>query len=316
MSIKDNSNLSSKSNKVKKDSSYVQTSQVSNFVMPNSKISNILTDTNLETKEVGTLDNIFNTALNVTTLENKSKSVTTSCFISYDESVVLDKSKPFTEYDRAVYNAITSHFVAGNTVFSAAMVYRAMAGNNSKNPSPQQIGAVTRSITKMGGMRIKIDASSEFIKRGLLKEGDEWVRDEQLLYYTLDRVTINGKKAEAYTLIKGPILYSYAATIKQLITVPIQVLDTPSDNTEKTINMKNYLIRRIEGIRNPHNKLKSNSILLSKLYELTNARNNTEYTRVRKQCNIMLDYWVSSGFIKDFKFLKQKRTIYAIEVQV
>lgn len=303
------------SNKVVRRADSIQTTQVENYVMPNTKISNLLTENKVVTNDNAELDNIFNTQLNIETINNKYSQITTSCLISFDEDdIQIDKSKPYTEFDRAVYNAVTSHFVAGNTTFTAGMICRAMTGNAVTKPSPQQVGAVTRSLYKMNGMRIKLDASNEFIKRELLGPDDKWIREEHLLMYTKDSISIKGNKVDAYHMLKEPILYSYAHMVNQLITVPIHVLNTPSDNTEKTINMKNYLIRRIEGMRNNKNSLNSNLILLSNLYDITNSSVKVECARVRKQVEVILNYWVDESFISNYEYIKQKNKFHALKI--
>lgn len=278
------------------------------LIMPNNKLSNVLT-----TKDV------FNQNSELVTFTGRSKEITTSCLIEYDtENVVFESVRPFTEYDRAVYNAVTSHYVAGNTVMTASMICRAMTGKtkDNSNPSPQQVGAVTRSLKKMGLIRINLDLTNEFQNRKITLD-DEHITSykisEMLLTYRSVEVMTKGRKVEAFEFLSSPILYSYSKATNQVITVPIKFLDTPMDNTEKIINLKNYLIRRIEGIK-CKNRLKHDIILFENVYELSEDTNKEDNKRTRTHIIRILDYWKDENYIKNYKFIKQGKSYYSIKI--
>lgn len=297
-----------KNSKIFRDN--LRTIGLEKFIMPNNKLSNVLAK-----------KDIYNQNASLVTFSGRSKEITTSCLIEYDtENVVFESVRPFTEYDRAVYNAVTSHYVAGNTIMTASMICRAMTGKtkDNSNPSPQQVGAVTRSVKKMGLIRINLDLTNEFQNRGITLD-DEHITSykvsEMLLTYRSVEVLTKGRRIEAFEFLSSPILYSYSKATNQVITVPIKFLDTPIDNTERIINLKNYLIRRIEGIKGK-NRLKHDIILFESIYELSENKNKEDNKRTRMQVTRILDYWKEQDYIKNYKFIKQKKSYHSIKISI
>lgn len=180
--------------------------------------------------------------------------------------------KPFTEYDRAVHDAVVTLYedrIKQNQppVMTADMIYRAMTHKtNTEKVSPQQKGAVTKSIDKMRkNISVYADASAEMQRRRVSINGKpvtEFKIDGFLL--SADRITIKagGETVEAYLLRGEPIMLNYAKLTGQLITVKGTMLDvkeidskgniTPVaiPNTVNRISVKSYLLRRVEVMRN------------------------------------------------------------------
>lgn len=179
--------------------------------------------------------------------------------------------KPYTEYDRAVHDSIVSLYEDRKKhsmppVMTADMVYRTMTyKTNNEFVSPQQRGAVTKSIEKMRrNISIYLDATEELKRRDIRINGkpiDSFTIDEFLL--TAERMTIKagGETAVAYLIKSEPLLLKYAKLNGQLITVKGDLLDIREvdnkghisnisiSNNENRIAIKSYLLRRIEIIR-------------------------------------------------------------------
>ncbi len=204
----------------------------------------------------------------------KGKLITTSVIAAYQPNEDVTIQGNYTEYDRQVQNAICSLWLYGDPchIVTPAMVYRAMTNNDAVQPSPQQLGAVTRSIEKQWNIFVSIDASAEFEKRGIRGEDGKpikWKRKQHLLEMHLDDVK-NGKKiTKAYTLLSEPLLLTYSRLTKQLLTVKSELLDIKRvdstgtthesiTNTESRISIKGYLLRRIEVIKHDIQQAKAN----------------------------------------------------------
>lgn len=294
----------------KKIKDTLKTYGLDNYIIPNNKLSNVLT-----------AKDVFNKQIFLETLAGNAKDVTTSCFISYDEeNIIFQSYKPFTEYDRAVYNAIVSHYIAGNIIITPDMICRAMTGktNTSVHPSPQQVEAVITSMKKMRFIEVNLDLTNEFIKRDILLD-DEYITSYSVNTILLDfknvSVSTKSRTINAFIIKEPPILYAYSQSIDQIITIPLEILNTPTDNTENTINLKNYLIRRIEGIRGD-NKLKQDIVLLSNIYELLEIELRQEKNRVRTQITKILNYWIQQDYITSYEFIKKGRTFYSIKLDI
>lgn len=286
-------------------------------VIPNNKLSNRLTK---EILNIGEFD---------IDVGRKGQDLTTRCILSYEgENVKLSSRQPFTEYDRQVADAVTSLYEYGDKshIVTAATVYRAMVhATATETPSPQQIGAVTRSLDKMRFVRVQIDCTAELIKRNISLNGEQVTGgkiDTYLLALEKMEVIAGGKKITAYKVIKTPILYEYSRLTKQVITVPAKLLDIRDStgakvaNTERRIAIKGYLIRRISVMKGRNRKKTSRHILYETIY---NEINNCELTdkekrAVREYIPQVLDYWKKQRFIKDYTYLKQGRKKTGVEI--
>lgn len=129
-----------------KEISNIQSVKPKNALMLNNKLSLELTKDFINQGEQ---------SINVAA-KNKAP-ITIYASMNYnDKNISL--SRDFTAYDREIHNAVISLYVAGNTTFTADMVYRAMNGlTNSEKVSPQAIEVVTQSIEKSRVTKLTIN---------------------------------------------------------------------------------------------------------------------------------------------------------------
>lgn len=305
------------------------------YVVPNNKLANTMTR--------GIID------IGRITLEESrrgaKKLVETTCILTYEgDNVHLSGRQPFTEYDRNVYNAVSSLYVYGDQshVVTPAMVYRAMTGlTDSEKPTAGQLAAVTRSLDKMRFIRARIDCTEELKARRITlnsKQINGGEIDTYLLTADAIKVQAGGQTVRAYRIIKTPILYEYAAAVKQVLTLPASVLDVKEiseltvdgakkltigarlPNTESRILIKGYLIRRIEGMKGK-NGLNNPVIALydyqrdgethQGLYSIAGKPDagRKEMQRIREDAEKMLAYWAATGYIKSFEAQTERKKI-------
>ena len=291
------------------------------------------------------------------------KKVTATCVLSYEgDNVKISGRQPFTEYDRNVYNAVVSLYVAGNRVITSDMVWRTMTGKTEQEqPSPALKAAVTKSIDKMRFMRAQIDCSDEFKMRRIELDGKPVNGagfDDNLLHLSVTWVRAGNNTIRAYEFPQdsrfAPILYQYSAAVKQVINVPIGLLDVkkldkhgkPTTHslsyTEQRVIIKGYLLRRIEGMKGK-NALKSRNIAFMDytkdgqthegLYtvagypelsqpmpegmtdaEKTKRKNDARY--IREDAAAILGYWTASGYIKGFTEYRDGRAVAGFEIKL
>ena len=306
------------------------------YVIPNNKLANILTK---EIIDVGRV-----------TLEvqrrGAKKVIETTCLLTYEgDNLTLSGRQPFTEYDRNVYNAVSSLYVYGDKthVVTPAMVYRAMTGlTDNEKPTAQQIAAVTRSLDKMRFIRARIDCTAELQARRITLNSQQingGEIDTYLLTAEAIKIRAGGNVVHAYRIIKTPILYEYASAIKQVLTLPASMLDVKEidrngnittrslPNTETRILIKGYLLRRIEGMKGDNN-LSNDVIALydyqkdgenhKGLYSIAGKPNadKTEAKRIRDDIEKMLAFWKATGRIKDFGAQIQNKKITGYKIAV
>lgn len=283
----------------------------SKHIIPNNKLSNEIT------KELIGIGEVALTVAN----KDKNNEVSTIVSINYnDEGIKLYNKANFTPYDRTVHNAVCSLYEAGNKNITPAMVYRAMNGQTgTEKISPQSIGAVTKSLDKSRTMSCKIDYTEEAKARNI--PVTKTIIEDMILPAQKVTVKAGGKEISAYKLHSKPIMYEYAQVTKQIITVPIELLQTKSAirSTEDVIVIREYLLRRIEIMK--HSNKHSNKILYESIYKELGL--NTEVRtqaladktkKVRKAVKELLTFWKMEKYIKKFVEYKEGRTFKGIDI--
>lgn len=315
--------------------------------MPNHKLVNALT-------HVPAIDEAgFNVLIDVSKHGAKNV-VTSSCLLSYEgDNVKITGRQPFTQYDRAVYDAVTSLYIAGNRTVTTDMICREMVGKTEQEkPSAQQKAAVTKSLEKMRFTRATINCGDEFAMRRIQIDGNNATGgfDENLLYLRGKWLKAGKHTIRGYDILSAPVLYEYSRMTKQIVSVPVALLDVKKrdkkgnftthslDYTEQRVLIKNHLLRRIEGMKGK-NGLNNHSIAL-KDYEKDGKLHEGLYTiagkpelsqpaaanldkkelqkrkndafSIRADVELILDYWTKVKYIRGFEPYKAKGSTGAI----
>lgn len=127
---------------------------------------------------------------------------------------------------------------------------------------------------------------------------------------------VNGKRSEMYQIIDTPPLHSYAKMKNQITTVSIDLLKAPLNNNATTIPLKTYLLSRIEGMKNQHNKLTRDKILFESIYrELGDLDSDKKRKkRIRDYTEIVLTHFISMKYITRYEMVKEGRTITGVRI--
>ena len=305
------------------------------YVMANNPIANSLagrTD-----PATGALVPIINSgAFDLPVLKSGKKGeVTAYTMVTLEpESGVTMTGRPFTGYDSCVHNSVITLWEAGNDTITAEMVARAMANKTeSEYISPQQQGAITKSLDKMRSIHVLANLSEEMQKRKVTINGEpvtEFVLDSYLLMMEKVKVTAGGVTKTAYQIVKEPVLLKYSKMTGQLLTVKADLMDIKKiskgkisavsiANTETRQPIKEYLLRRIEVMkyarRQKHGN-QSNRILLDTLYRETgnDGASRTEQNRIREYAYQVLDYWTAAGYISGYTVVTEGKKIRGIDI--
>ena len=133
-----------------------------------------------------------------------------------------------------------------------------MNGNTKKRPSAAQVERITNSIRKWMYTALYMDMSQELQRQRLTLNDERIVNgkvETQMLQATIGTArTKNGTEVAVFKLAAEPILYTYCKGKKQILTVPIALLDTAeaASNTEGLTAIREYLLQQIELMRNGH----------------------------------------------------------------
>lgn len=289
--------------------------------------------------------------------EDKKKHLpqtTSYVMATYQDGAGVQIDGNYSMYDRSVNNAITSLFLHGHDshIFTSEMVYRAMTnGTDSAAPSPQQIAAVTKSIERQRRTHVTVDATEEMERRGIVDANGKPLRfkvGEFLLVLTDIEVSAGGKTKHGYFIQKEPLLYTYSSLTGQVQTVKSSVLDVHEltklpggqkaagasiPNTEGRIAIKEYLIMRIEVIKNDFKRAKDDyrkyqtrrkkdstledkpitafckqqhRILFEKIFSTAGIVPNSRQAESKYRDYIFsaLDYWQFTGYIDGYSIVK------------
>ena len=217
--------------------------------------------------------------------------------------------KPYTEYDRAVHDAVVSLFIdcqkkGQMPVMTPDMVYRTMTHKTATEyVSQQQRDAVIQSIDKMRrNISVYADASAEFRRRGITMNGkpvEKFVRDGSLLPAERLQVKAGGESVDAFVIKGTPLLLDYAMLTGQLITVKGNMLDIREvednkvtdislPNNENRIAIKSYLLRRVECMRSDEQKAAKAAVSYEKKRTSENSLPPKPVASFRKHGRIIL----------------------------
>ena len=230
---------------------------------------------------------------------------------------------PLSLYENAVFSGLCSILESGQYIFTSRQVYQAMTGRNVRpKKDSQAIGSVTRTINKFRTMLVTMDCS-EHIKlnnKGVMPDGVEGVfRDENFLFAESITAICNGQKETAYRVLKTPILYRYAKEVKQIISVPSNLLDMEMNNNDDVIKIRYYLLRRIEQMKNSKNKL-SNTILFETIFRECQIIGTDDRITAKKKreivFNILDKLRDDKGYITDYTIEKKGRSYYSITIEI
>lgn len=187
--------------------------RIKNECMNNCKVANILTvNKGLAEKRM----------IKVSTLP--SKGIVTMVNLSQDKNIELS-CNDISPYDMAVMDAFYTLYKSGYQTFSLQAVIRVMSGNMDQDVTAHKIARLKESAEKLRLILITIDCTDELRARNLLGKREKAKYQSYLL--PISSVEIhsgNQVVVEGYKLLELPALYAYAERIKQMISIPIELL--------------------------------------------------------------------------------------------
>jgi hypothetical protein len=268
--------------------------------------------------------------------KSAGKNVSTIVTMDFPKTIALDNGGSLTSFDKAILNGVSSLLIAGTIYFTIPMLYRAMIGSArsalSRSVRQQMEEAVRTIRDRLEFMRhatITLDCTEEaaahFIKEG--QNLQSLTLSQYLLPMNRMNAVLNGREVEAYFLIDTPPLFQYASSKRQISLVDMDLLnvhfeaDSPLagaslNNTPAIIVLKNYLLTRIEGMKNPNNRLQSRKILFSSIYEELGEPSPIKQRRqrLRNYTEIYLEYLTQQNYISGYSFTRTGRVVDGVEI--
>ena len=275
----------------------------------------------------------------VANAKGRRKEITAYTMIEFDpgETSIKITDAHLSEYERQVSDAVISLWIEAvkeklPPIFTPDMIFRAMPGG-SDSASPQQKGAITKTIEKFRRLHITVDATEEMRKRGVIGSNATFKLDNFYLSATHAeyKVKNGGQTVNAYKIDTEPIILTYCTMTKQLLTVPAKHLAIEKVKKGRASGelvtmtadrqaMTGYMLRRIAVMKHDRkNKVQtqSNVILFDTLFTETGTKtDNRKQTMINRNfCFDVLDYWKVSGFIKGYSKQEKARSITGIVIE-
>lgn len=164
-------------------------------------------------------------------------------------------------YDVQLYDAITSLYIhsqkehpADPVILTPQNIWTCMNGGKGR-ATAKQLDRIAQSLDRFRFTNIYLDISDEIrsysIKTAeaeLFLDGvEDTLINASVLHFRTDR----GAKVKGYLINHVPIIYAYSALRGELLTIPIELLDTSDkvSNTEDVIAFRSYIIRNIALMR-------------------------------------------------------------------
>jgi hypothetical protein len=261
--------------------------------------------------------------------KSAGKNVSTIVTMDFPKTIALDSGGSLTNFDKAILNGVSSLLIAGTIYFTIPMLYRAMIGSENPSMREEAVQTIRDRLEFMRHATITLDCTEEaaahFIKEG--QNLQSLTFSQYLLPMNRMNAVLNGREVEAYFLIDTPPLFQYASSKRQISLVDMDLLnvhfeaDSPLagaslNNTPAIIVLKNYLLTRIEGMKNTNNRLQSRKILFSSIYEELGEPSPIKQRRqrLRNYTEIYLEYLTQQNYISGYSFTRTGRVVDGVEI--
>lgn len=241
------------------------------------------------------------------------------------EKVLLATGDQFTEFDRAVLEAVFAQLTAGNTIMTPAMIFRSMTSKESGvNVSTDMLDEINKSINKCMYGKVTIPFFDE-------RKNKEIVFDSTILNIIRAEYNVAGHETQAYEVQSEPMLYSYCHRIGALICSPIEMNAIPMSMTKRSVAIMNFLQRIVaphlytmdgqcivseagygakEGEKIPGAEwIPADYIEYKTLFETVMSLDNSTCTRwlmnkTRETVKTILDHWTKHNYIRSWENIR------------
>lgn len=230
-----------------------------------------------------------------------------------------------TRFDNSVLNAICTLYQNGTTRFTSESIYKILTGVNRVRVTDEKLKDIDRSIYKLWGTRVAIDLSEQRrLYKNLVLEGiDENIINVRRAKGHMVKPTGAPVKWTVWEILREPILYTYAQSINQIASFPLEYLSN-SQATQQGINLRLALLRYIYMAQGGTGEIKLKYTTLFDDAGMIFSESNTKTAQVqteraRKTIEADLLQLKNKGLIKDFATYKSatdKKRLEGIKITV
>lgn len=308
----------------KKDTAYPMAiaKHPENYLLPIDKVSSTIFFADEQYKDIPYAQDI---AINVAPKSSKDE-VNALLRLDYEEIIDnsdnIKMSKKLVPYDREVQNAVISLYVKGNEYITSPMIFRTLTGKNNINPASTSLKMIDESVRKMIKTYIIMDLTEEIEKhKRHFVNMEEFKYEGHILSAEVATGVLNGQKVSCYHILREPILYSYSQSKKQIVSVPMKLLNSPINNTDDNIMLRGYLIERVITMK--RNAKVSRYILFETIYALFSMNHYTSDSgrrkkkmHIRNSVEKILLYWAENDFIAGYSIEMNGQTARGLTIDL
>ncbi|MBR5871599.1 MAG: hypothetical protein IKZ09_11250 [Clostridia bacterium] len=237
-----------------------------------------------------------------------------------DKNIQFSGNASITPYDKIVHDAVCSLYSAGNDTFTPEMVYRAMNGMiESEFVSPKSIRMIVDSLEKLRITDISIDYTEQVRMTNPSDAFDAARVSGSMLMMQKVTVSTGGVTKWAYRLAASPIVYEYSKLIKQIIPIRLDLLNTKETtrSTDTVIIIRQYILQRVELMKNKKNNMNSRIISYDSIYELLNTPDDRKLrATIRSQTERLLDNYIGKEYIAGYEVVRRGRAITGVLIHL
>lgn len=223
----------------------------------------------------------------------------------------LERIRRFSYYDMVVADSIFTLFYQGNSSFNVSQVLHTMSGNNKQTLTKEKRETIETSIQKLSKTYFEIDCTSHV---NVLYD-KEWMGAKTI--YEGNFLPVEKKGNRYYGGREWMPLYRYASYVRQIISIPIKLLNFQSvdqiklQDTDEVILIKRYLLQRLEIMRNRNNKKLSRTITYCRV-----SHESISYTGERREVGLMPEIGINKTDYTPDSYKNKKSKVHSIVIKI
>ncbi|MEG0478919.1 hypothetical protein [Peptostreptococcus sp.] len=217
-------------------------------------------------------------------------------------------------YDLGVFRAICRIYELGNNMMTYKMILHELTGVKSKSPRKNQIDDIKNSIEKMSLIDITVCLS----KKNIFCADKKEIIKEKLIYNISKsgEFFINGNYSQTsgIKLFRYPLLYRMLDDYYKINRLSSKIIEVPISSTRTNIEVKEYLLYKIENSK--YKKNKKDRISFEEIYKDLEVKVSSQKRKTRNAIMSILNYWVEVRYIKSFNTIKNKNRYMEITIEL
>ena len=238
---------------------------------------------------------------------------------------IANKEVQFELVDMLILDALGSLYDNGIYKFTTDMIARMIFHDTHHRTSKKVIQTVQERIDLMMGLQIRLNIENEYTARESIPRDSRLQNKRYSKFLPLKMIDVtfsaNGKHGIGYHLYQSPLLWEYAKYTRQIIACRFDAFSFWQKNmTIESLFILQYIYRRIETMKNPHNNSYNRKICLYRIenkvpkglladcgINLLAYKNwNDKHRKIRRLIETFLDYLKTADVkeIKDYHYYK------------